>query len=134
MSNNSNSSIKPNISLSEFVKLENTGSVSINEFIEIICQYLETDFKFDYITHCKSNNSSIVASDLVIHKADLVILLTGNQIIQLYESLKQASPTNALIELRNRIDNCIFNLFHIPHSILNTLCTDTESTNTNKEH
>ena len=108
--------------LNKFIRLNSLSEIEFSEFVNFVHAYLNSDFKFDYITICNSpKNASL--SDLVIHKADLTFLISGKTLAQLYDTAisQNLKPLDVMHNIYFNIEKTINDTFYIKPSILSKI-------------
>ncbi len=108
--------------LSKFIRLNSLSEIEFSEFVNFVHAYLNSDFKFDYITICNSPKNAAL-SDLVIHKADLTFLISGKTLVSFYDSAisKNLKPLDVMHNIYSHIEEIINDTFYIKPSILSKI-------------
>lgn len=111
--------MSPDCLLQSFVlNNDKVGNVTFERFIDVVHAYLNTDFKFDYITRCEFKMRAQGLPDLVIHKLDITYLIDGKTLVQIYNTNIDSKPIDVLKYIRSLIVDLINNTFFPNESIL----------------
>lgn len=114
--------MSPDCLLRSFVlNNDKVGNVTFERFVDVVHAYLNTDFKFDYITRCEFKMHDQGSPDLVIHKLDITYLIDGKTLVQIYNANVDKSPIDMLNYIRMLVVDLINNTFYSNESYLVTL-------------
>ena len=127
--------MSPDCLLQSFVlNNDKVGNVTFERFVDVVHAYLNTDFKFDYITRCEFKMHAQGLPDLVIHKLDITYLIDGKTLAQIYNTNIDIKPIDVLIYIRSLIVDLINNTFFPNDSYLVTLSRLVDINNAAKQN